>query len=227
MAVTYSATGAGGGVNTQTGSPKNASWSHTAASGDYVLVAVLAATNGGGGIASCSATYGGVAMTLLSSIAANGQPYGTLYMFGIAGVAAGAATIAITAATGSGDLTALAGGSVSYAGVGGVGTPVTASGVTGGNTALTPTNVAGGMVVAALGQPANGSVAWTGFTPTQRYNHAPAVANTDAPLVLGDGSATGTVSIGANSTSGAWVAEIVIPLLPATTPPNLFFMAAC
>jgi hypothetical protein len=111
----YDATGAGSDTASNTSS---ISWSHTATAGAYALVFTVAASETVTGV-----TYGGTSMTELGSVTdPSGLPF---YVYGLANVAAGAKTVAVTGSSSSGQL---AGNSVSYTNVSSVGTPASTTG---------------------------------------------------------------------------------------------------
>jgi hypothetical protein len=130
----YNATGAGSSGR----SVASISWAHTAASGAYVFV--FAAVPAGTGTVS-SVTYGGTAMTQLTSKTDNN---GNIeYLYSLASAPGGAQTVTVT---GSSSSAYLAGNSVSYTGVGSVGTPQTVS-VTSGSLTQSVTCTTGQMIV--------------------------------------------------------------------------------
>lgn len=81
--------------------PGTLSWSHTAKSGDYVLAGFVAQNPPN--VPVCTGvTYGASAMTLLGSFPLNNDStQGVLWIYGIAGVSAGTATITPTITSGS------------------------------------------------------------------------------------------------------------------------------
>ena len=102
MAVAFDAVGPTAGFQVSTVATAW-SWTHTAgAGGGTVLVFLTVGCAGGsaGQIGSfASVTYGGNAMTLLSSVASNSSTFGGIFVYGITGQAAGANTVAIGAYT--------------------------------------------------------------------------------------------------------------------------------
>lgn len=79
----------------------NISWSHTAKAGDYVIAAFVVQYGSATPVLS-SITYGASNMTVLGSIAFNGDnTHGIMWVCGIAGVSAGAQTITPTITNGN------------------------------------------------------------------------------------------------------------------------------
>ena len=107
----------GGG---KSASASSFSWDHTATEGAYVIVAVASSSG-----TSTSATYGGVAMTLLGSRTSSVDA--KIWLYGLNGVAGGQKTVEVTfSGTVSGTCN-----SVSYTGVASATTPETDGGTSG------------------------------------------------------------------------------------------------
>lgn len=143
MAVTFDAVGpsaAGQG----TAGVTSITWSHTCTGTNlYVIVGA----SRGGASTTLTATFGGVTMTQLGTVASGGGTDGSVYLFGLVNPPAGASTVLVTA----GAARDLSGGSISFAGVDQTtpaGTAVTAtSAVTSVSVNVTATTV-GNMVAA-------------------------------------------------------------------------------
>jgi hypothetical protein len=115
--VAFDAVGTGGAAS----DASSASGTHTATAGAQVLAYVGAVSTA----SASSVTYGGAAMTLLGQVNYEGSSFaGTLSLFGLSDAPGGTQTVdvAFNAAA------AAAFGTVSYTGVGSVGTPSTTSG---------------------------------------------------------------------------------------------------
>ncbi len=88
------------------------SWTHTiSGTNTALLVGVEVDAFSDGGITT-TATFNGVAMTSLGRVEAAGSSHGYLQVFGLAGVATGAGTVAVTASGGTPD--DMAGASLSF-----------------------------------------------------------------------------------------------------------------
>jgi hypothetical protein len=163
-------------------------WTHTAgAGGTAVLAWVGCVASDGVALSSITVTvtYGGTPMTLLAPGVPAGGPAATtaggIFVFGLTGAPAGASTVSVTVSGDSGNAGGNEGGSVSYNGAGGFGTPGTA----GSNGAA----VASGTVSAA--GTASGNLVAAG------------VVCGSGPGVTFTAPAAGDVSCANNSLSGA------------------------
>jgi hypothetical protein len=181
------------------------SWSHTAAAGAYLLVWLTTAS-----AVTPTVSYGGRPMTQLGSRSHNSVvANGGLYLFGLANVPGGAATVAVSL---SGNAAAV-GESESYLQVAAVTALASVFG-----TAATPTqsltNVGQGMLVQAFGAVENLTAPAGG---TLRYNNA--YGGNMAGLVIQDSaaaSATFTATCQAVSSQRLW-SGIGAVLTPAST----------
>lgn len=138
-AVAYDATGSGVVVHSSA-----MSWSHTAAAGSYVVVALSTDNN----FYASSVSYGGQAMTGLTyKYFANSAQYGWVEMFGLANAPGGSQTVSVTL---SGTCYAV-GQSVSYTGVLSATAGPSSSGSGTGSLSLAATCATGQMIVQAFG----------------------------------------------------------------------------
>jgi hypothetical protein len=175
-----------------------------------VFAWVYAQQNAQNGISSIAATYGGTAMTLLSSVKLGNTNYGTLALFRLANVAGGAQTVSATATAPSGGISNLIGNSESILNVGTVGTITTNFGLA-ASVSVAATGVAQGVVINAfVAASTTGTVTLSSYNGTQRYM----TAATDSPLVMGDTSTIGSFSFTASiSGSFNWcgIAAVLTP----------------
>jgi hypothetical protein len=217
--VIFDAVGAGADVNNQTTSDITITWSHTATAGGDVFVSAFASQNSEDGISSITATYGGVAMTLLATAEPSGTNFGLQAMFHLANVPGGAKTVNVTAIAATGPVTALVGDSVSYLNVGSVGG--TAATTDGTSTALSQTGLTGvsqGITVQAFaGFTTSGAASISAYSATQRFLHN-ASAGTDVALLMGDSAATGSLGFTATSSVNIAYSAIAVVLSPAAAP---------
>lgn len=206
MTVAYDATGTGG-IGSNSGA--SISWSHTAANGAYVLVAVESETNASDPIT--GVTYGGVAMTNLSAIYNdNVSADGQLTLWGLANVVGGISTVTMTFPVSS----FYVGNSVSYTGVGTVGSPSTAYG--GGTSGLSQTLTgasSGGVLFCALGSSGRYYTSGSITGGTLRYANT---GTTSRPaLAIQDSTATGSITFQATTFSTTLWSGIGIILNPS------------
>lgn len=149
MAVAFDAVGPSS-AGTSSHDLTSLSWSHTCTGSDRLLT-VAVALNPGAGAATMTATYNGVSMTSLGTVAANNQTSGFVQVWQLVAPATGANTVAI--ASSGPTPQSLVGGSVSFTGVDQVtpcGTSATAFGSgTAPSVAVTGTT-SGNMVVDAV-----------------------------------------------------------------------------
>ncbi|WP_366652851.1 glycine-rich domain-containing protein, partial [Mycobacterium asiaticum] len=223
--IAFDALGAGYTRNT-TASTVSGSWSHTAAAGSAVIVAV--GVNGPSGTAPGSftrtATYNGVAMTSLGVLSPsdNGSnSYGWLEFFGILNAPGGSKTVAISVTGGSPSFHNVEANSVSYTNVAGFGTVVNGqhtatSSLSSG--AITTSPLTESRIVQAFFTVNNpGATTYSSYNKTSRWNQALFNSSTNwgSSLIVGDSAGgasvtfTVTASTGANANSG-----LALPLLP-------------
>lgn len=195
-AVNWDATGGGAtvsGVNTLT-------WSHTATGANRCVL--IGVTYGAFAAITASATYGGVAMTSLGRRNFNNAGANWTELFVLVNPATGSQPVVVNLSVNT--LTA-SGNSVSYTGVGSVGTPVLAHGSSTTPAVSVPSG-ANRRVVAVLASAAGKSA----FNQTERYN-AGAVS---ASALIGDAAGAATVAFSATQATGPWSA-IGVDLIPA------------
>lgn len=219
MAVFYDATGQGDAGWTDFGDAVSENYTHTANAGDTAVIVGVAFTAadltlgpfviGDNDLSDLTrtVTYGGAAMTSVGVIQW-GTTQGWTEVFVLVGIPNGPSTVQVTVRGGAPSKRLLRVGSVSYGGVYGIGTPVTASGT---GTAITASSTAtvAEKIVAVVG--ARGGL--TDFSGDQRYSQSASIG-----LLMGDASGTGS-SQALNATrqkSGPW-GVILIPLLAADT----------
>jgi hypothetical protein len=187
------------------------SWSHTAVAADYVVVDVVV----GGGAPPTAVTYGGTAMTALSSVLSSNSTFGQ-YRYGIVDGTGGAKTVSVTGTAAGG----MVGSSDSYANVGSVGASTTVAFTTGTAASQTVTyGSAGQMIVQSFGG-YNTSASGVQFTSPSgginRYNGSDggsgALGNR-AGLCTSDATATTTFTATGSSLIAGWTAIATI-LLP-------------
>lgn len=213
--VVFDALGPGATTQGQVTSTTSVSWSHTATAGAYVVVAVGMGFGSGTNVTpTASATYGGVAMTLIGTqpIFNNGA-YGLAALFGIPAVAGGAKTVVATGVVASGTLPDVAGNSVSYlnvqsAGLGGVGSG------NGATLSVPVSNVDGGVVVQLFAANVPLNATYTGYSQNQRWiNTTPAAWN--MLTLLGDSVTPGGFAFTATQSPGndTWggIAAVLYP----------------
>lgn len=179
---------------------------HTATLGADAFVTVRWQKTVGAVAPTRTVTYGGTPMTSLGAIGANNAALTAnsafVELFHLGTVPSGAQTVAATVTVASGVLTQLAIGSISYTGVGSIGSLQTAFG-SGSSNSISATSVAGHI---ALNSMMAGGATLSSYSQTSRQV-APG-------LVLGDAAGAPTVSFTAtNSSSSPW-ANLVVDLSP-------------
>lgn len=214
--VSYNATGAGADKNNQVTATTAISWSHTAAAGTYVVVGVGMGFGAGTNVQPTpSATYGGVAMTLLGTqpIFNNGT-FGIASLFGLANVPGGAQTVAASGTVASGTLPNVAGNSVSYFNVLSAGTTTTGFG-NGASLSVPATGIKNGLVVNALAMNTVAAATINSYNKTQRS--ANTVTTADVLTLIGDSATVGAFNFTATQSTGnnTWggIAAVLSPIL--------------
>lgn len=183
--VLFDAVGAGGHGNATSGS-----WTHVAAAGTYALATVTTSA----GATVTAATYGATAMTVLGSIPLNNVAgNGAVTLLGLANVAGGSSTIAVTMST----THSFSGNSVSYKNVAAVGAPVTAFGSS-ATASLAATAGPGQLVVRCFGGELQAFTTNTGGTQRSLTSNSGSGAN-----MIVDTSASGTLT-GTFAASTPW-----------------------
>lgn len=215
MAVSFDAVGPSSAGASSATSPL--SWTHTAvASGTYVLAGV-AVGSGGDGSTTVSATYGGTAMTSLLRWESGGvtENQGFLQVFGLAGVASGAKTVAVTVAPSG--FVSITGGSISAAGATTAGTPAhsdsnAANATTGSVTVPSTTS---GNLVAAFTTDGSGFTAWTAGTSrfVTNFSSSSAAGNISGATL----AAPGGSAVLSWTQSSDWYAAIGVELQAAAS----------
>lgn len=199
--VAFDAVGAGA-----TGSSTaSISWSHTAASGAAIIVAV----GWGTGARTPTVTYNGTSMTNLAQIGNNNSASvsGGTAMFGLLSAGTGsAATVSVSMGSST---TNVEGCSTSYLRVSSFGTGVTNFGSS-TSLSISATSATNQMVAHAFGKNSGTASSITTYNQTSRYN-AGALTNS---LLLGDAAGAATVSFTATTSSGTpqWGA-VAVPLV--------------
>lgn len=211
MAVAYDATGVGAsGLNSTGSAVSGTSFNHTAASGADVFFAIQF-TNSGSGSPS-SVQYNGSTMTLVSSQRVNNvSTDGATFLYR----AAGAGTGSVASVTYTVPATChYVGNSVSYSGVGGVGTLSTASG---SGTVLSSGSITvstGQIALCAYGTGNTGSAAVVAHSGgTNRSNGA---QSTFVSLLISDSTSTATFTASTSPFSNLW-SSIAVVLIPPVT----------
>lgn len=217
MAVTFDAVGpSAAGQSTNTAG--TITWTHTvgAGSNQAVLVGVaLGASTTAQDALTCSVTFGGTAMTSLGKIHANNSTFGYAQLFGLTGVAAGAATVTVTA-TGTPD--ALIGGSVSYLNVGSFGTAVTSANqatlATVSVTGTSANNMVSGVIAGGhdfTGTPTAGTQRWE--------NNVDTATGASNGLGIDSVSAVGTVTLSENMSASDYYGCVAVEVKAVTNSP--------
>lgn len=193
--VTYDATGPGAGGQ-KCANCSSLNWNHTVSGSNTALVVGVAVGQNNDGGLTASATYNGVAMTLLKQVHDNNQPDGYLDVFGLTAPASGTHSVSVSVSGGS--ATELTGGSESFDGAaqaGTFGTPASAYGFT-ATPAVTAGSSASDMIA---GFAASGSSISSATSPsTSRY-----IANQDGNTGAGNSAGATSPSTGSNVTM-AW-----------------------
>lgn len=214
MAVAFDAVGpssAGAGTATAASS---LSWTHTAGTGPVAVVVGLGCSNNA---ATLSATCGGTAMTSFGLIGNNNSTSGFTQLFGLAGVAAGAQSVVISATQPA----LIEAGSVSYSGAAltnaaAFGTPVTAFGSSAAASASVASTSASSMV---SGASSSGTGVTSVTSGTSRW-----IDNLNTTSAAGAGSGAdipgsgGTVTLTWSITSDFWGVVAVEVLPPGSLP---------
>jgi hypothetical protein len=219
MAVTFDAIGGGlATTSSGTASPYNVTWSHTATGSDRaVILSVGGARVAAGGLPAGAATYGGVSMTQLGAMMTNNAGSGSYWMFffGLLAPATGAQTVSVTI-TASGANLGLEGNSMSYAGVGSIGSVSSAFGATGTTMTHTVTGSATNNMIVQSFVAENSTAALIGsYNRTSRFSYA---ARSWSPAVLG-GDAAGAASVaftGTKSLSSTKWSSYAVDLVAGT-----------
>jgi hypothetical protein len=204
------------GFVSTTASVTTGTWNHTVAAGTdrYLLVGVSLGGTAAGATGTCSATFGGVAMTQLQAARMGGTGNGKAYLFGLAAPAVSTGAVVITSSA----TARITGGSVNFTGAtNGVGTAVVSSGSSASAAITVPGTISGNIVFTVAGggsgfnatTPTTGTLAWraTGDTASSGGNSVGATA-------AGGGDITITDTLSADD----W-GMVGIELLAATSPP--------
>jgi len=168
MAVTFDAAGPSSSGASSATSPLT--WSHTCAAGDTMLLVGVAVDSLADGGITAACTYNGVSMTASTKWHSGGvtQAFGFIQLFTMANPPTGSAFTVSASAAGA-TLDSINGGSLSFAGSVGLGTPVTADSnsvnVTTGTISV-PTTSASSQVAVIV---CNGSGGLAFTTGTSRY----------------------------------------------------------
>jgi hypothetical protein len=221
MAIAYDATGVGYAGLISAGVAKT--FSHTAASGADVFFALSTFRRD----TISAVTYGGNAMTLVGSYDHNNSTAssaGQTFLYRRSGGGTGSsANVSFTCAQAQWAVA----NSISYTGVGSVGTPAYASG---SGTAISTGSVScttGQFILAVLGVGSISNI----VNPTinspsggnARYNSGTGAGNYDAVLCIRDATATATFA-GTGSSSFLWsTVSVVLSEAAASVPTNRFF----
>jgi len=221
MAVLFDAVGpssAGAGVL----SGNSLSWTHTAGAGcSHVLVACAV---GGTPVADPTATYGGVAMTLLGRQNSANSTSGFAALFVLNNPPAGASTVVLTPASSGKTMNA---GSVSVTGGGALGTVFKNFGAVQASSSLAVTGTtSGGLVIDAMASGAVTTYTATGSGQTLRWQKS-GDSNSGAGNGCGSTSPStgGTVTMSYTFTNDDW-GLVAVEVLPAAAPnpaPQSFF----
>ena len=225
MALTFDAAGPSSAGAGNTGSA-TLNWTHTVGAGvtNGCIVVAVNFDTGGSGAYTMSATCAGSAMTSLGFIDTNGVTSGSVTAGWIqawiaTGVAAGANAIAITA---SGATPAsLEGGSLSFSGYGGHGTPVLAAGSASPSDHVsgTATGVLATSIVAAFLAQGNGTT--TQVAGTSQFVNSQGLVNStgtaSGATATGSGSVSATWGVGTTTDSWCTIAVEMQALLSVTT----------
>jgi hypothetical protein len=194
MAVTFDAAGAGYNAGGASGS-----WAHTI-SGNAVLVGVACSAN------PPTVKVGTTSMTSLGTPINLGGSF-NYFIFGLLNPPTGAQTIAVT----NGSLFTN-GDSVSYSGVGSIGTYATTSG-SGTTISQTVSSASGQMVFHVCGKNLDGT--FGAYNQTQRYSGG--TPGNSPPLLMGDAPGAGSVSFTVTISSTSWMSLAAL-LIPSPIP---------
>lgn len=187
MAVAYRATGTGHYAFAST-----LNWTHIATDGDYVVVFLHARYQ------PSSVTFGGTAMPLLGTQGANNNGANAgIYCYGLANITAGTKTVTV-----NGTNWPQYGNSVSYSGVGDVGSPIKTFGATASASSGAITVTSGQMVVQCF---TSWNTAMVATSPTSgRVNRTAAQTGNFVPTIINDSAATVTFTASGCSSSFGW-----------------------
>lgn len=225
MAVAFDAVGPSAAGAGNTGST-TLSWTHTpSGTPTAVLAGVSVGTNGSDAALVATATYGGTSMPSLSKVHAGTGGTGTsgfIQLFGLAGPASGAKTVAVSVSGGTPG--SLAGGSLSYTGTGvTAGSAFGAIGIsyssftTTGTVTLTGTSTSS-RVAGFIGDGSGGETITTG-TSRYKIDETTSLGGACGCTIAGDiASLVGTVTIGWSQTSDWYGATCVELLVPGGSP---------
>lgn len=198
--ITYDATGSGGISNTTAAGSKSTNWTHTVGNGvsRYLIVGVVVSHAN----AIDPASYSSIGVTSSQGGSFTrlgyrtiGSNQGSVNFFGLANPAAGSHTLTATVSNGQW-LDRIMGNSVSYVGVGSVGSIVAAGGT---NVAMNVSvaSASGNMAVALGGF----SASPTGFNQTTRHTAGAAASGLGDFMILGDAAGAATVQFTTSSTA--------------------------
>lgn len=216
MAVAFGALGTGGGNQNGFTTTLTATGSHTGTAGHTVILGYTTRCSGQSRAAQTrTVTYGGSAMTLLGfmEFAAN-EAFCELWW---ATCLSGAQTTSVTVASGSNLGREIILNTVSYSGVGSIGTVTTNSGNSSSPAMSSVVSATGEMVAGMFG---SSNAALTVFTPNHRGSDN--TGDNFANMILGDAAGAATVNLGATrASSGLW-GGIAVRLAPPTTTASSF-----
>lgn len=222
MAVAFDAVGPSSTPATSSftsGSPAY-TWSHNPAAGAALLVAV-GVDHAENSASVTGVTFGGTAMTLIAKVNQGGLGDGEGYLYGLANVPGGSATVTVSV-SGTSDI--IAGGSVSYTGAGttfatAFGTPVSTQGGTGttATESLTSTSTSSKVVGASY----TGDPSTTSTAGTQRFASGGTSAGNIGQCSVSDLTGTASSQTVTWTMSNATWCMIMVEVLPGTplTPP--------
>jgi len=215
VAVAFDAVGS---ATSLTSATATISWTHTAGTGGSCGIVAVCWSDASWPPTVNSATYGGVAMTLLASQASNNNTLGGILLWGFTGGANGANTVTVTFSAAPSDI--LLGNSVSFTGASALGTAVKAAAAASPATVTVTGTTSGNMVVAAECHGSNGSSTTWG-TATSRFDNEHGV-NTGASNISGataaaGGSVTMTGTLSVSDWNGIIAVEVQAGGPPATS----------
>lgn len=192
--VTFDAAGSGASTTSAT----SLSWTQIAVAGATALVDIFVV----GGTAPTAVTYGGTAMTFITSIGLNNttsSPSGALRRYRLTNVAGGAQTVT---ATWPGGVVAI-GNSVSYKNVVTIGSTTSAFG-SGSSVSQAATATPGQMLVQSFAAGSNSATAWSAISGgTNRYNTI-AGSITKYGLLISDAAANATFTANNGASADNW-----------------------
>jgi hypothetical protein len=200
--VQYDATGSG-----QDGASTSISFTHNATAGAYVVLPLITDR----AVTLSSMEYAGSAMSLLDSIlcdnTSNSGEYGTLYVYGIAGVPSGSQSVTGTVSTAAW----WAANTVSYLNVTSVGTITTSDGLS-ASPSITATCTSGQMLVGALGFGYEFGSATSISSPTggtSRYLQGQS-GNNSSGLSIMDSTSSTTFAASLSTATDPWAGITVV-----------------